>query len=89
MVEEILALDQNEAWDLVDLLVGRKPIGNKWAFKKNLNVEGTVEKYNTRLVAKGYSQVYGISFDDMFSLVAKLAYIIFILFVVVAFVLVR
>jgi hypothetical protein len=55
MDEEIEALDNNEAWDLVELLIGRNPIGNKWVFKKELNAEGKVEKYKDRLVEKGYS----------------------------------
>jgi hypothetical protein len=38
-----------------------------------------------RLVAKGYSQVEGIDFGEIFSLVAKLTSIRFILSVVVAF----
>ena len=37
MVEEMKALDKNEAWDLVELPDGRKPIGSKWVFKKKLN----------------------------------------------------
>jgi hypothetical protein len=36
MVEEMaLTLDKNEAWDLVELLAGRNPIGIKWVFKKS------------------------------------------------------
>ena len=57
MIEEMASLHKNEAWDLEDLSVGRKHIGRKWVFKKNMNVEGKVEKYKARLVAKGYSQV--------------------------------
>ena len=49
------SLHKNEAWDLVEFPVGRKPIGNKWVFKKKTNAEGKVEKYKARLVAKGYS----------------------------------
>ena len=45
MVEEMEALDKNEAWDLVELPDGRKPIGSKWVFKKKLNAAGKVEKY--------------------------------------------
>jgi hypothetical protein len=45
MVEEIVALDKNEVWDLVELLTGINPIGKKWVFKEKLNVEGKVEKY--------------------------------------------
>jgi hypothetical protein len=85
MVEEMTTLDKNEAWDLVELSTGRNPIGRKWVFKKKLNVEGKVEKYKTRLVAKGYSQVEGIDFGEIFSLVSKLTSIIFMLSIVVAF----
>eukprot|EP00253_Pinus_taeda_P008609 PITA_08609 len=70
MVDEMASLHKNEAWDLVELPVGRKAIGSKWVFKKKTNAEGKVEKYKVRLVAKGYSQVLGIDFGDIFSPVA-------------------
>eukprot|EP00253_Pinus_taeda_P036579 PITA_36579 len=85
MIDEMASLHKNEAWDLVELLIGRKPIGNKWVFKKKTNAEGMVEKYKARLVAKGYSQVPGIDFGDIFSPVAKVASIILLLSIVVAF----
>jgi hypothetical protein len=37
MVEEMAALDKNEAWDIVEFLAGRNPIRSKWVFKKKLN----------------------------------------------------
>eukprot|EP00253_Pinus_taeda_P029257 PITA_29257 len=55
MVDEMASLHNNEAWDLVEFLAGRKPIGSKWVFKKKTNSEGKVDKYKARLVAKGYS----------------------------------
>eukprot|EP00253_Pinus_taeda_P030880 PITA_30880 len=55
MVDEMTSLHKNEAWDLVDFQARRKPIGNKWVFKKKMNAEGKVEKYKNGLVAKGYS----------------------------------
>eukprot|EP00253_Pinus_taeda_P007140 PITA_07140 len=45
MVDEMASLHKNEAWDLVELLARRKPIGSKWVFKKKTNAEGNVEKY--------------------------------------------
>jgi hypothetical protein len=69
----------------VELSSGINPIGSKWVFKKKLNAEGNVEKYKARLVAKGYSQVEGIGFGEIFSLVAKLNSIIFMLYVVASF----
>jgi hypothetical protein len=50
-----------------------------------LNAQGKVEKYKARLVAKGYSQVEGIDFGEIFSLVAKLTSIRFILSISAAF----
>ena len=79
MVEEMQALEKNEAWDLVESLDGRKPIGSEWVFKKKLNAIGKVEKYKSQLVAKGYSQVEGIDFGEIFSPIAKLTSIIFLL----------
>jgi hypothetical protein len=38
MVEEIISLENNEAWDLVDLSTRRNPIGRKSMFKRKLNV---------------------------------------------------
>ena len=55
MVDEMASLHKNEAWDLVELSVGRKTIGRKWVFKKKTNAKGKVEKYKARLVEKGYS----------------------------------
>lgn len=85
MVDEMTSLHKTEAWDLVELSVGRKPIGSKWVFKKKTNAEGKVEKHKAWLVAKGYSQVSGIAFGDIFSPVAKVTYIRLLLSVVVSF----
>jgi hypothetical protein len=60
-------------------------VGSKWLFKNKFNAQGKVEKYKARLVAKGYSRVEGIDFGEIFSPVAKLTSIRFILSIVVAF----
>ena len=85
MVDEMASLHKNEAWDLVELPAGRKPIWRKWVFKKKMNSEGKVEKYKARLVENCYSKVLGIDFGDIFSLVSKVNSIRLLLYVVVAF----
>jgi hypothetical protein len=44
MVEEMDALDKNEAWDIVEFPPRRKSVGRKWLFKKKFNAQGKVEK---------------------------------------------
>jgi len=70
MVDEMAYLHKNEAWDPVEFLARRNPIGTKWVLKKETNEQGKVEKYKSSLVAKGYSQVSGIGFGDIFSPIA-------------------
>jgi hypothetical protein len=72
MVEEMEYLHKYETWDLVEKHNGRKPIGIKWVFKKNLNASCQLQNFKSPLVVKGYSQVKGVDFGDILSLISKL-----------------
>ena len=45
---------------------------DKWIFKKKTDVDGNVTVYEARLVAKSFSQVQGVDYDEIFSSVAML-----------------
>jgi heptaprenylglyceryl phosphate synthase len=68
MVEEMEFLQKNETWDLVKLPSVRNIVNSKWVFKNKMNATGQVEKFKAQLVAKGYSQVEGVDFGEIFSL---------------------
>ena len=67
MVEELESFHKNETWDLVELPSVRNLVGRKWVFKKKMNTAGQVKKFKSRLVVKGYSQVQGVEFGEIFS----------------------
>lgn len=75
MEEEMESLRKNETWDLITLHDGRKPIGSKWVLKKKTNASTQVKKFKYQLVEKGYSQLKGVNFGEIFSLVVELSLI--------------
>ncbi|KAK8704646.1 hypothetical protein V6N13_048264 [Hibiscus sabdariffa] len=70
MRSEMDSMSDNQVWTLVEPLEGIKPIGCKWVFKKKTDMDGNVQTYKGRLVAKGYRQIHGIDYDESFSPVA-------------------
>ncbi|XP_049347856.1 uncharacterized mitochondrial protein AtMg00820-like, partial [Solanum verrucosum] len=72
MHAEIQALTNNITWELVDLPKGKSAIGCRWIYKMKYKSTGEVERFKTRLVAKGYSQKEGIDYKETFFLVVKM-----------------
>ena len=70
--DEIDSIEENETWVLVDKPAGVKVIGLKWIFKIKRNADGSINKYKSRLVAKGYVQEHGIDFEEVFAPVARI-----------------
>lgn len=77
--DEIISIEKNNTWVLVDLPKGFKPIGLKWVFKIKRNADGSINKYKARLVAKGYVQRHGIDYDEVFAPVARVETIRFVI----------
>lgn len=72
MMEELEALRKNKTQELAYLPKGKKAVSCKWIYTVKQNPEGKIERYKARLVARGYSQTYGIDYDETFAPVAKM-----------------
>ena len=49
---------------------GANVVGCKWVFKIKKNAASEIEKYKAQLMAKGYSQVQRVDYDETYAPVA-------------------
>jgi len=63
MIEELATLDRTGTSDLVPLPSHVVPITSKWVFKIKTKSFGSIERYNARLVARGFQQTQGREYD--------------------------
>ena len=75
-------MKSNRVWDLVYLLPSRKTFGNKWVLNIKHKVDGTIDIYKARLIAKDYTQQKGIDYEETFSPVVRFASILLIVAIV-------
>ena len=76
MVEEYDSIMQNCVWDVVPRPQDKSVVSSRWLYKVKQVADGSVEKHKARFVARGFSQVEGIDYDETFSLVARYSSII-------------
>src|SRR5579871_5854511 len=69
---EYKSLIDNQTWKFVPLPKGRLIVGCKWIFRYKLGADGTIQRFRARLVAKGFTQTYGVDYNETFAPVAKL-----------------
>ena len=66
------SLISNRTQKLVDLPPGYKAIGCKWVLREKLKLNGSIDKFKTILVAKGFKQKANLDFFDTFSPVTRI-----------------
>ncbi|CAI7906773.1 unnamed protein product [Closterium sp. NIES-54] len=53
MESELMSIEENGTWELVELPEGRKAITSKWLFKIKSDADGKIERYKSRLCSCG------------------------------------
>ncbi|GKC35656.1 retrotransposon protein, putative, ty1-copia subclass [Tanacetum coccineum] len=66
------SMKDNDVWELVEHPPNAKTVGHKWIFKKKIDMDGAVHTFKSCLVAKGFTQTYGVDYEETFSLVADI-----------------
>jgi hypothetical protein len=71
MAKKYSSIMRNDVWQIVPKPEGKSVIGSRWVYKIKQGVDGSVEKCKARFVAKGFSQVEGIDYDETFVPIAR------------------
>lgn len=66
-------MEITHTWDLVPPDQAIQPISSGWVHKSKLNADGTLNKRNSRLVARGNEQFEGVDFVETYSPVVRTA----------------
>jgi len=71
MDKEIKSIQDLNTWELVPRPANSKVIGSRWIFKIKRHADGTIERYKARFCAKGYTQKFGVDYNETFAPVVK------------------
>jgi len=72
MKEEIDTLEKRSTWEVVKRPKDKPVVSCKWVYHMKLNEAGEIVRYKARLVARGFSQTYGVDYKDTFAPVTRL-----------------
>lgn len=84
MNDELNSIEKRNVWEIVDKPEGCKTITSRWVYTLKNNIDGSVNKFKSRLVAHGHKQRMGVDYFSTFSPVVdfslvKLFYVILVI----------
>ena len=71
MIEEYQSIMKNDVWNVFPRPDGKSVVTSKWIYKIKHAVDGSIEKYKARFVARGFSQKEGIDYEETFAPIAR------------------
>ena len=71
MQEEYSSIMKNDVWEVVLRPEGKSVVTYRWLYKIKHAADGSIEKFKARFVARGFSQVEGVDYEETTALVAR------------------
>ena len=71
MMEEYHSIMKNDVWDIVLRPEGKSVVTSKWIYKIKHAANRSIEKHKVRFMARGFSKVEGVDYEETFAHVAR------------------
>ncbi|KAH9163017.1 hypothetical protein LEN26_000680 [Aphanomyces euteiches] len=71
MLDEINGIIANGTLEIVERPIGVNVVSHKWVFKIKYDKNHNIEKFKSRMVARGFTQIYGVDYSETFAPVIK------------------
>ena len=72
MQEELNLFKKLQVWTLVPLPPRKKSIDCRWVYRNKTDSNGVIVRNKSRLVVKGFKQIEGIDYEEIYAPVARL-----------------
>ena len=73
IADELALMGKYNVWDVVEEPSDANIVGCRWVFRIKRDANGKIQKYKARLVAQGFTQIYGLDFLDTFAPFSRLS----------------
>ncbi|XP_076912713.1 uncharacterized protein LOC143571083 [Bidens hawaiensis] len=77
MHEELNQFDKLNVWKLVELPSGKNSLDTRWVFRNKQDDTGVIVRNKARLVVRGFRQVEGLDYTEVYAPVARLEAIVY------------
>lgn len=85
MQQELDTMHNRKVWDLVEKPESAKILGSRWVYSLKRDENGGIKRFKARLVAQGFRQQKGETYDEVFSPVVNFGIIRFFFAILVNF----
>ncbi|KAE8187009.1 hypothetical protein CF336_g6746, partial [Tilletia laevis] len=72
MRKELQSHAERGTWEMVKVPEGVNLVTSKWVLRIKRNADATIQKYKGRLVARGFTQIHGVDYDETFAPTSRL-----------------
>jgi hypothetical protein len=71
MVEEYDSIVHNIVWEVVPRPMGKSVVTSRWLYKTKYAIDGSIEKHKACFLARGFSQIDKVDYDETFTPVVR------------------